>query len=146
MLSLEVPFTYVMIRFGGASFPPKVYYKVFLNSKGTSTQYVNGRHLVQPNTQVNLQSWKALIRANHSFYRLQSTHVRSWGRRSTLIWSCKTSASKREQTLRMKVTWRTFKTTPDCRAYRTAYRQPWEGEVTTGACYILTVGRAIVLA
>eukprot|EP00730_Choanoeca_flexa_P000022 TRINITY_DN10007_c0_g1_i7.p1 TRINITY_DN10007_c0_g1~~TRINITY_DN10007_c0_g1_i7.p1 ORF type:complete len:251 (+),score=31.98 TRINITY_DN10007_c0_g1_i7:82-834(+) len=38
----------VRLRFGGSYFPPRMYYKIFLDNRTTSVRFVNGRHIIKP--------------------------------------------------------------------------------------------------
>ena len=50
----------VRLRLGGASFPPHIYYKVFLKSEISSVQYFSGRKLIRPATEAAADAYQQM--------------------------------------------------------------------------------------
>lgn len=54
----------VRLRFGGPSFPPAIFFKVFVSSKGCKVKYISGRRTIHAHSEVSfflLYLWTSLV-------------------------------------------------------------------------------------
>ncbi len=69
-----------MPRFGGEKFPPRVFFKVYLSSRGAKVVYMSGKKMIRPASQVRMQNHSTPDTHTHTHTHARAhthTHTRT---------------------------------------------------------------------